>query len=162
MTREGMVAGITASQNFLLFLTADVFQSKWVQLEIKEALRLKKHFVLLLEEDEDMMGCARFLPRVDASLSGSGVSIHVAAQLDRSLSASHPRRRLTTSSARSCRLLRLSSSSRNSPALQTSRAVLKVQRVRARQPTWNLCWITLEHTGQQIETMQCARGSVLL
>ena len=25
--------------------------------------------------DLDMMGCARFLPRVDASLSGSGVSI---------------------------------------------------------------------------------------
>ena len=47
-----MVAGITASQNFLLFLTADVFQSKWVQLEVKEALRLKKNFVLLLEEDE--------------------------------------------------------------------------------------------------------------
>ena len=107
--------------------------------------------------DLDMMGCARFLPRVDASLSGSGVSIHVAAQLDRSLSASHPRRRLTTSSARSCRLLRLSFSSRNSPALQTSRAVLKVQRVRARQPTWNLCWITLEHTGQQIETTMRTR-----
>jgi hypothetical protein len=52
VTQDGMETGITQSNNFLLFLTVDTFKSKWVQYEVKHAIRLKKRIVLMVEEDE--------------------------------------------------------------------------------------------------------------
>ena len=49
---EGMLQGIAQSSVFLLFLTRDVFSCKWCLMEIREALRLAKPFILLLETDQ--------------------------------------------------------------------------------------------------------------
>eukprot|EP00929_Paragymnodinium_shiwhaense_P012869 TRINITY_DN120753_c0_g1_i1.p1 TRINITY_DN120753_c0_g1~~TRINITY_DN120753_c0_g1_i1.p1 ORF type:complete len:646 (+),score=69.62 TRINITY_DN120753_c0_g1_i1:121-2058(+) len=51
-TEQGMHEGVRNCQNFLLFLTAEVFKSKWVLLELEWALQYKKNIVLVLETDE--------------------------------------------------------------------------------------------------------------
>ena len=56
---EGMLKGVANSDTFLLFLTRDVFTRPFCLLEIREALRLRKPFILLLETEPRLTYCAK-------------------------------------------------------------------------------------------------------
>ena len=47
LTKEGMLKGIERAAAFVLFLSTDVLQRPYCQLEIRHALALKKPIVLL-------------------------------------------------------------------------------------------------------------------
>ena len=47
LTKEGMLKGIEQAAAFILFLSVDVLQRPYCQLEIRHALALKKPIVLL-------------------------------------------------------------------------------------------------------------------
>eukprot|EP00935_MAST-01C_sp_MAST-1C-sp1_P002370 g2370.t1 len=51
LTKEGMLKGIDRAAAFLLFLSLDVLQRPYCQMEIRHALALKKPIVLLHESD---------------------------------------------------------------------------------------------------------------
>ena len=52
LTKEGMLKGIERAAAFVLFLSADVLQRPYCQMEIRHALALKKPIVLLHGEIE--------------------------------------------------------------------------------------------------------------
>ena len=52
MTKEGMLQGIERAAAFILFLSADVLNRSYCQMEIRHALALKKPLVLLHGECE--------------------------------------------------------------------------------------------------------------
>ena len=45
-TTAGMKAGVCAKKNFLLFLTKEYFSRQFCQLELEEALKLRRNIVL--------------------------------------------------------------------------------------------------------------------
>eukprot|EP00929_Paragymnodinium_shiwhaense_P009155 TRINITY_DN113209_c0_g1_i1.p1 TRINITY_DN113209_c0_g1~~TRINITY_DN113209_c0_g1_i1.p1 ORF type:complete len:628 (+),score=65.24 TRINITY_DN113209_c0_g1_i1:132-2015(+) len=51
-TERGMHEGVRNCQNFILFLTADVFKSNWVLKELEWAMKYKKNIIMVLETDE--------------------------------------------------------------------------------------------------------------
>ena len=54
LTKEGMLQGIERAAAFILFLSADVLNRSYCQMEIRHALALKKPVVLLHGERESM------------------------------------------------------------------------------------------------------------
>ena len=51
LTKEGMAKGIAQAGCFLLFLSKGVLQREYVHFEVREALSLEKHVVLVHEMD---------------------------------------------------------------------------------------------------------------
>ena len=65
LTKEGMLKGIERATAFLLFLSLDVLQRPYCQMEIRHALALKKPIVLLHGErvsQTDAMRAIQMLP----------------------------------------------------------------------------------------------------
>jgi hypothetical protein len=52
LTAEGMVSGVAQSDVYVLFLSEGVLSRAFVQLEIREALRLGKKIVTIFETDD--------------------------------------------------------------------------------------------------------------
>ena len=57
LTKEGMLKGIEQAAAFLLFLSVDVLNRPYCQLEIRHALALKKPMILL--HGERCVSCGR-------------------------------------------------------------------------------------------------------
>ena len=60
LTKEGMLKGIEQAAAFVLFLSAGVLNRPYCQLEIRQAIALKKPIVLLHGEP-DQPACARIV-----------------------------------------------------------------------------------------------------
>ena len=70
LTKEGMLQGIERAAAFILFLSADVLNRQYCQMEIRHALALKKPLVLLhgeCERDEQTRAHAQARTRSTAS-----------------------------------------------------------------------------------------------
>ena len=59
LTKDGMLKGIEQASAFLLFLSTDVLNRPYCQMEIRQALALKKPMVLLHGEMSGSMRAAR-------------------------------------------------------------------------------------------------------
>ena len=61
LTRGGMLKGIERAAAFVLFLSADVLNRPYCQMEIRHALALKKPIVLLHGEIKRCMQCRAWI-----------------------------------------------------------------------------------------------------
>ena len=52
LTEEGMKRGIERAENFVLFLSAGVASRRFVAIELRHAIALKKPIILVHEEDD--------------------------------------------------------------------------------------------------------------